>query len=151
MQAYDFKKAEVILIERSIFNFLWSRTENHEGIDRIKRSIMKSDYKDGEMKVTDVDCLNRSLKLRQFIRADNVNHVISRIQTFLTSNSGKRNQILQEYSKITDEEPICQVAQETINLITDYNRKKYEDKTEEEFGIDKHLKMKSRQSTLLNI
>jgi exonuclease III len=139
MQAYNFKKAEITLIERSIFKFLWSTTENKEGIDRIKRSIMKNDYKFGGMRVTDVECLNRSLKLRQFIRASNANHVIAKIQSFLTTKSGKTNQILQEYSNITKDEPICQIAQETINLLTDYNRRNYNDITEDEFVIDKNL------------
>jgi hypothetical protein len=91
------------------------------------------------MRVTDVECLNRSLKLRQFIRASNANHVIAKIQSFLTTKSGKTNQILQEYSNITKDEPICQIAQETINLLTDYNRRNYNDITEDEFVIDKNL------------
>ncbi len=55
MQAIAFEDQEIITIERIIFKFLWSTTENHDGIDRVKRLIMKNDYKHGGMKITDVE------------------------------------------------------------------------------------------------
>jgi hypothetical protein len=139
MQACAFEDPEIIMIERIIFKFLWSTTENHDGIDRIKRSIMKNDYEHAGMKITDVECLNRSLKLRQFMRAQKSNHVIARIQNLLSKNDETSFSTHQEYSKITKEEPICQSAQESLNLITDYNREQYERITEEEFETNKHL------------
>ena len=33
------------------------------GIDRIKRSVLKKDYCEGGLNVTDVDCLNRAVML----------------------------------------------------------------------------------------
>jgi hypothetical protein len=50
--------------------------ENPNGIDQIKETIMKNNYSEGGMKVTDVESLERSLKLKQFFRAHNSNHVI---------------------------------------------------------------------------
>ena len=137
MQAYDFKDPEIVQIERTIFKFLWSTNENQNGIDRIKRSIMKNEYSEGGMKVTDIECLNRSLKLRQFVRGFKANHVISDIQSYLTSKNGKF--VTQEYSQITDEEAICMSAQETINMMTDYNRRHYEEMQEEQYQTDKNL------------
>ena len=52
-------------IERIIFKFIWSTSKNSNGIDRISRSIMKNEYEYGGMKVTDVESLDRSIKLRQ--------------------------------------------------------------------------------------
>ncbi len=88
MQSYGFNDAELITVERIIFRFLWSTTDNQNRIDRIKRSIMKNDCSKGGMKVTDVESLNRSLKLKQFIRAHNSNHVISKIQALISTRSG---------------------------------------------------------------
>ena len=139
MQAYGFKDAELINTERIIFKFLWSTNENPNGIDRIKRAIMKNDYSKGGMKVTDVESLDRSLKLKQFIRAYNSNHIISKIQALLTSRSGQGNQIQQEYQDVTKEEAICQSAQETLNIIIDYNRETYKSIQQEELETDKNL------------
>jgi hypothetical protein len=87
---------------------------------------MKNDYSEGGIKVTDVECLNKSLKLRQFIRASSSKHPISKIQQALTSE-GLHNQILtQEYSKVNEGETICKSAQETLNIITDHNRDQYQ-------------------------
>ncbi len=88
MQSYGFKSAELINTERIIFKFLWSTNENPNGIDQIKGTIMKNEYSKGGMKVTDVESLDRSLKLKQFIRAYNSNHIISKIQALLSTKSG---------------------------------------------------------------
>jgi hypothetical protein len=40
-QSYEFKNEDLVNIERRIFKFLWSTKDNPDGIDRIKRSIMK--------------------------------------------------------------------------------------------------------------
>jgi hypothetical protein len=139
MQACSFEEKELIMIERIIFKFLWSTNENHEGIDRVKRSIMKNEYKHGGMKITDIESLNRALKLRQFIRAKNSNHVISRIQNLLTNGNEECHAIRQEYPQITNEESICKSAQQSLNLITDYNREQYEKLEDEEAETNKHL------------
>jgi len=77
------------------------------------------------MRVTDVDCLNKALKLRQFIRACDTKHPISKIQAFLTTNNTNDGSIKQEYSKVTNDEQICHSAQIAINSIIDYNRIRY--------------------------
>ncbi len=88
MQSYGFKSAKLINTEIIIFKFPWSTNENPNEIDRIKRTIMKNEYSKGGMKVTDVERLYRSLKLKQFIRAYNSNHVISKIQALISTKSG---------------------------------------------------------------
>jgi exonuclease III len=139
MQTYDFEEKELTTIERIIFKFLWSTNENQNGIDRIKRSIMKNEYSKGGMKVTDIESLNRSLKLKQFIRANNTNHVISKMQKHLSENQEQSTTIIQEYADITEDEPICQSAQSTINLITDHNRLSYEQIPEDKYETNKLL------------
>ena len=123
MQVYEYKDNEIRNVEKIIFQFLWSTKNNKKGIDRIKRTIMKNDYEMGGIKVTDVECLNKALKTRQFIRASKSNHPISKIQAFLSSQNDPA--IKQEYCEITKDEPICFTAQTTINCITDYNRETY--------------------------
>jgi exonuclease III len=139
MQSYEFKKEELVATERIIFKFLWSTNDNQNGIDRIKRAIMKNEYSKGGMKVTDIESMNCALKLKQFIRASNSNHAISKIQMHLTKNPGQLSNLSQEYTIITEDEPICKTAQITINLMTDHNRNKYEDIAEDKFESDKIL------------
>jgi exonuclease III len=132
MQAYNYEKAELDNIEKIIFKFLWSKTETQNGIDRIRRSVMKNDYQNGGMSITDVDCLNRSLKLRQFFRARTSNHAIAEIQK-ITMGSDK---VLNEYIPKTTLESICNIALETINIITDYSRTLFEEMQEEMYEND---------------
>jgi hypothetical protein len=139
MQSYIFDDREIVNIERKIFNFLWSTSANQNGKDRIKRTILKNEHSKGGMKVTDIDCMNKALKLKQFIRAYKTEHVISSIQAMLSSRDGKTKHVYYEYSRITEDEPICKVAQETMNLITDYNRKSYENMEPEILESDTHL------------
>jgi hypothetical protein len=96
---------------------------------------MKNNYENGGMKVTDVECLDRSIKLKQFIRAHKSNHIISRFQVIATQN----NHISQEYYNITEKEDISRSAQTTLNLITDYNRERYKEISVEERESDKNL------------
>jgi hypothetical protein len=74
MQSYGFNKTELVEAEGAIFRFIWSTNTNPNGIDRIRRATMKADYDEGGLKVTDVECLDRALKLRQFIRASSSSH-----------------------------------------------------------------------------
>ena len=100
---------------------------------------MKNEYSKGGMKVTDVESLDRSLKLKQFIRAYNSNHLISKIQALLSTKSGHGKCIYQEYPNVTEEESICKSAQETLNIIIDYNRETYQKMLQDEFETDKNL------------
>ena len=139
MQCYGFELSDLKIAEKEIFNFLWSSSVDKKGVDRIKRTIMKNDYDQGGMKVTDVECLDRSLKLKQFVRADKSNHIIAQLQKLVTNKNGEKELLRQEYADITNNEPICQIAQETINIITDYNRGLYQELKQEEIEIDKNL------------
>ena len=139
MQSYGFNNEDIIFAERLIFKFLWSTNENPNGIDRIKRSIMKNEYDKGGMKVTDVECLERSLKLRQFIRASTSKHVISKIQNLITNGNTKDHHIKQEYEKVTNRESICKSAQETLNVIIDHNRETYKNLTQDKYMMDRNL------------
>jgi hypothetical protein len=137
MQSYEFREVDLKNAERQIFQFIWSSKDNYKGIDRISRSIMKNNYEQGGMKVTDMDCLDKSIKLKQFIRAQSSNHIISKIQDMLSGS--KNNKLKQEYCKITDLEKVSSSAQQTLNLIIDYNREKYKNLTDEEIESDKNL------------
>jgi phage-related protein len=52
----------------------------------------------------------------------NSSHAISNIQAHLSADNKWINQ---EYSTINKEEKVCESAQETLNILCDYNRKKY--------------------------
>jgi hypothetical protein len=112
--------------------------------------MVKNDYSKGGMKVTDVESLNRSLKLKQFIRAHNSNHVISKIQALISTKSGSGHHLHQEYQNVTDEESICKSAQETLNFIIDYNRETYKNIPQEEYETDKNLINEVSSINLIN-
>jgi hypothetical protein len=78
MQCTFFEKIQLKEIERYIFNFIWGTKEivNSRARDRIRRSEMKNEYELGGLKIPDIESLDRSLKLRQFIRASKSKHVI---------------------------------------------------------------------------
>ena len=78
LQVYQLKEGCIKEIERIIFGFIWvsSKSENDRGIDRIKRSILKNEFIEGGLNITDIECLNKALQFRQFIRADASNHPI---------------------------------------------------------------------------
>jgi hypothetical protein len=52
-------------IKQIIFGFLWvsSMSDIDKRIDRVKRSKLKNDVMEGRLNITDVECLNKSLKL----------------------------------------------------------------------------------------
>ena len=97
------------------------KSDKERGIDRIKRSVLKNKFSEGGLNITDMECLNRSLKLRQFIRASKINHPICRIQKYCVEKLGYSNVIMQEYLKISNLE-IVKSSQETINYLCDHTR-----------------------------
>jgi hypothetical protein len=96
--------------------------ENSRSRDRIKRSVMKNDYKDGGLRITDVECLDKALKLRQYIRANNSNHNIVQIQKFCSESSGSLLTLPHEFVSFTNDECVSKIAQESINIIMDEQR-----------------------------
>ena len=96
------KKDSQIRTERSNFGFVWigCKSEKERGIDRIKRSVLKNSHEEGGLNITDIDCLNRSLKLRQFMRANRVNHPIRTIQKYCMKKLGYTSTVVQEYDKL---------------------------------------------------
>jgi hypothetical protein len=109
-------------IERIIFGFIWVSYKNdgNRGIDRIKRSILKNKFVEGGLNVTDIECLDRSLKTRQFVRAEQSNHPIKMVQVYCMEEIGGGDVIRQGYSKITDKEGVMMIAQSTINALNAY-------------------------------
>jgi hypothetical protein len=87
MQCYEFRQADLVIIERLIFKFLWSKKwKQTRPIERISRKILKSPYEKGGLNAPDVECLNRSLKLKQFLRSEKSNHPICNMQLILLNN-----------------------------------------------------------------
>ena len=81
--------------------------------------------------MTDVDCLNRALKLRQFIRANSVDHPIKTIQKYCLEKLGHTGTILQEYHKLTTLDAVVRSAQSTINILCDHVRNMVETNMDE--------------------
>jgi hypothetical protein len=100
---------------------------------------MKNDYSKGGMKVTNVESLDRSLKLKQLLRGYNSNHVISKIQALLSTKSGHCKCIHQEYANVTEEGSLCKSNQETLNILIDYNIETYQIILQDEFETDTNL------------
>ena len=125
MQVCRIKETCMKLIEKLIFGFIWKshKSERERGIDRIKRSILKNKYVEGGLNVTDIECLDRALKTRQFVRADNSSHPIKLIQLYCIEDHGQEKVINQGYTKITHSEVVMSVAQSTINNLNEMIRK----------------------------
>jgi hypothetical protein len=132
MQCVNIRNEQLIQIERLIFGFLWNKKSinsdsnsnagNNRAKDRICRSIIKNSYGKGGLNITDIECQERSLKLKQYIRASESTHNVKRIQIYCNSNN--KCTLVQEFN-VNNKEDVCQTAQETLNLITDYTRNKF--------------------------
>jgi exonuclease III len=135
MQCVFFEESQIKEIERKMFFFLWAKSpDKKRAIDRIKRSVLKNEYEYGGLKMTDIECLDRALKLKQYIRASSANHYINTIQEKCIEDSGT-NKLFSEFMKMTNLEDVTKVAQSTINLInnhTDQISNKVDDEEEED-------------------
>ena len=114
--------------------WLGSRSDKERGTDCIKRAVLKNSYDEGGLNVTDLDCMNRALKLGQFVRAKSSKHPITRIQTYCLEKIGYGNTKGQEYTKISVQEDIISSAMDTINIMCDYRRGIIMDNCEEACG-----------------
>ena len=122
LQCYPILDKDISNIEKLIFKFIWSRDwSKGRACDRIKRSVLKNDYNEGGLNVTDVECLNKAVKLRQYLRACESGHPISTIQKYCMEQLGYDNKIELEYSRITSKEEITRMAQITNNVLCDKN------------------------------
>jgi hypothetical protein len=132
MQVCEFYKSDITEIERFIFGFLWSKNVNIAvAPDRIRRIIMKQDYENGGLRVPDIEALNSALKLKQFFRASESNHVIKEIQKLHLEALGFDYVVNQEYSKLCVQDNVIKTAQIAINTLTDKWRSDFEVLSEE--------------------
>jgi hypothetical protein len=123
MQCYEILPIDLVAIERLIFKFLWSKEwKESRPIERISRRVLKNSYENGGLNAPDVDCLNRSLKLRQFLRCNNYIHPISTLQLILLNNIRYDKVLNQECCRLVKDDPIIRLSQETINILTDHDR-----------------------------
>ena len=124
LQVYPLREESVKEIEGCIFGFLWigCKSNAERGVDRIKRAVLKNEYAEGGLNMTDIECLDKSLKLRQFIRAGRSSHPIRVIQQYCLEQLGYKDVVQQEYHSITKKEGVTRSAQITINDICDYTR-----------------------------
>ena len=58
------------------------------GLVESRDLFFKNDFSEGGLNITDVECLNKALKLRQFIGADASNQPIKRIHLFCHEELG---------------------------------------------------------------
>lgn len=120
MQACKFREIDIKKTEAYLFTFLWNKKMGgNKAPERIKRCIMKTDYKDGGLRVTDLAGLDAALKLRQFFRASTSKHPMNFIQKWITESLEYDNVVNQEYSKLTRLENIVNSAQCSLNMLTD--------------------------------
>jgi len=84
--------------------------------------VMKSNYASGGLKIADIECLDKSLKLRQYIKASRSSHNIAKIQIFCAESVGSKVILASEFGSITKDECVSSVAQQIMNIITDETR-----------------------------
>jgi exonuclease III len=125
LQCYQILKSDLIRIERLIFKFLWSKKwKEQRPIERIKRSILKNNVESGGLNAPDIECLDRSLKLKQFLRSNTSNHPIKHFQAILLENNKYKKVLNQEYCRLVEEDPIINSSQTSINKLTDHDRER---------------------------
>jgi hypothetical protein len=90
--------------------------------ERIKRSVLKSEYEEGGLKAPDIECIDRALKLKQFLRAAKSGHVIASFQVYSSEKLGYDEVINQDYHNLTQDDWVLKVGQETINILSDHAR-----------------------------
>jgi hypothetical protein len=123
LQCYGILQKELVLVERLIFKFVWSKDWNKLHVfERIKRSVLKAEYVEGGLKAPDIECLDLSLKLKQLLRDSKSRHVIASFQTYSSENLGYDEVINQDYHKLTQDDWVLKVGQETINILSDHTR-----------------------------
>jgi hypothetical protein len=86
---------------------------------------MKNEHSKGGLNITDIDCLNKSLKLRQYIRACRTSHTVRDVQLLCMHKSININMLAQDFYLGSHSEAVCQIAYETLNIITNYTREKF--------------------------
>jgi hypothetical protein len=125
LQCYQISQVDLVRIERLIFKFIWSKKwKDQRPIERIRRSVLKNNVDDGGLNAPDVECLNRALKLKQFIRSNKSDHPIADLQRNLLKNIKYEQVLNQEYCRFVEDEPIIGCSQATINRLTDHDRNK---------------------------
>ncbi len=66
----------------------------------------------------DIECLDRSLKLKQFLRASKTKHVIASFKTYSSKNLGYDEVIKQDYPELSQDDWVLKVGQETMNILS---------------------------------
>ncbi len=82
--------------------------------ERIKCSVLKVEYEEGGLEAPDIECLEWSYKLKQFLRASKSRHVIASFQTYSSENLGYKEVINQDYHKLSQDDLVLKIGQETI-------------------------------------
>jgi hypothetical protein len=122
LQCYDIIERDIKLVEKMIFKFIWCKEWSKvRWNERIRRKVLKNEYDVGGLRAPDVECLNRALKLKQYIRASHSNHAIRDLQ--MCEERQGRKSIQQEYNILNTIEPVVNNAQSSINILTDSFRK----------------------------
>jgi hypothetical protein len=74
------------------------------------------------LKAPDIECLDRSLNLKQVLRASKCRHVIASFQIYSSENLGYKEKINEDYHKLSQDDWVLKIGQETINVLSDYAR-----------------------------
>jgi hypothetical protein len=126
LQCYEMKAKEMKHVEKLIFKFIWCKEwANNRWVERIRRKVLKNEYEEGGLRAPDIECLDKSLKLKQFIRASCSSHPIAMLQKISAENLHNKEVINIEYDRV-DKDGIIGSAQRTINILTDHIREEVE-------------------------
>jgi hypothetical protein len=81
-----------------------------------------AEYEEGGLKAPDIECVDRSLKMKQFLRASKSKHMIASFQTYSSKTLGCDEVIKQDYPKLSQDNLVLKVGQETIKILSDHAR-----------------------------
>ena len=97
---------------------------------------MVQDYGCGGLRVPDIQAMNAALKVKQFLKASEGNHIIKLIQKYHLEKAEYEDVIQQEYSKLCKTDNVIMIAQLTLNELTDKWRRELVNNNIEGVKID---------------
>ena len=119
----DIDMADINLIERLFYKFVWTNGWDKKSIDRIKRSYLKLDKMQGGLNAIDAKALNASIKVRNLFRImNNDQNYIFALQKWLILEGGNPANYYQEFEVLSTFDQFTSCAQKSLNDSTAYFR-----------------------------
>jgi hypothetical protein len=107
MQCCELTSVDLAAIDNIILDFIWRKPGHLRRVERIARSIMYKPINCGGFGLTKAKELNEAIKIKQYLRAKQIGHIISKVQSTWLSQS-------QPFQKIRTLDPVTITTQKSL-------------------------------------